>query len=479
MYFLQPYPQICTPSVIPWSHNTVAMLDSSAAEAAQWQIWHIGDGIVSPSVYGPCFNKSEVGGETKQSSSDITSDQATVPHRASSGTSLSHSLTSRLTGPDPGNTVYVAYAAAPGGPWMRALNNSGVPINATGAWGSFVGNPAPLMMPDGSINLYFTARPCPPNSGALVSNCIAMATSTTGWAGPFQMKAAQNPITFPESEDPSVFRDPRGNYHLLTNVNTGHKRCPQGVQCGGHAWSRDGITFTNLTIGAFGPYITFANGTGWPNAYVERPLVTQDSLGRPLAFHVGMGRSTYMDSCNWVQLFCTGAAGEKCGPTIKPPPPPPPPPVHLQNGGLCLGFNTSAFPCSGLGPAAGCPVSMLPCGGAGTMWVVTGTPGTPAPIQSAWADKQLPPGTVLSLDVDCDGTANGTVVKLLASGPAPLTVGDGVIGFNAGKENVCLNSGQGVPRPVCGPKTEVIRPDQIKITPCSSPDARGWVIRPV
>ena len=47
------------------------------------------------------------------------------------------------------------------------------------------------------------------------------ATSPTGWDGTFQMNAAKRPLTYPESEDPSVFRDVRGNYHMLTNVNTG------------------------------------------------------------------------------------------------------------------------------------------------------------------------------------------------------------------------------------------------------------------
>lgn len=89
----------------------------------------------------------------------------------------------------------------------------------------------------------------------------------------------------------SLLQDPRGNYHLLTNVNTCHRRCPQGVECGGHAWSRDGVEFSNLTIGAFGPYITLANGTGWANAYVERPLVLQDDNNVPIAFYVGMGRT--------------------------------------------------------------------------------------------------------------------------------------------------------------------------------------------
>ena len=44
-------------------------------------------------------------------------------------------------------------------------------------------------------------------------------------------------------------RTKRG-FHLLTNVNNGHQRCDASVPCGGHAWSRDGLTWSNLTIGS-------------------------------------------------------------------------------------------------------------------------------------------------------------------------------------------------------------------------------------
>jgi hypothetical protein len=137
------------------------------------------------------------------------------------------------------------------------------------------------------------------------------------------MYSPSAPITFPESEDSFVFRDPRGYFHMLTNVNNFHKRCAQGVACGGHAWSRDGLTWSNLTIGAFGPVITLSNGTVVNNAYVERPFVSQDDSGVPVALFVGVGRSSYSDSCNFVQLLCTNASdpAQACGPTIAKPPP--------------------------------------------------------------------------------------------------------------------------------------------------------------
>ena len=297
---------ICTPSIIPWSHNTVFLEDpSEEAEAARFQIWHIGDGLAPASDWSPCFNFSEA------------NERFSVGRRPASASAV---LAAKPLQPSPGNAAYVSTSNSPSGPWVRALNNGQIPINFTGSWTrALAGNPAPLLMPNGSINLYFTATPCPPNSGAKASNCIAVATSTQGYAGPFEMRAAPHPITYPESEDPSVFRDPRGNFHLLTNVNTCHARCAQGVECGGHAWSRDGFVFSNLTIGAFGPAVTLRNGTTLFNAYVERPLVSLNPDGTPAALHLGMGRTSYEDCCNWPQLFCTGAAGEVCGPTLTPP----------------------------------------------------------------------------------------------------------------------------------------------------------------
>ena len=48
------------------------------------------------------------------------------------------------------------------------------------------------------------------------------------WRGPYTA-VGLTPITAPESEDPSVFQDPRGNFHLLTNVNNAHKHCASGM----------------------------------------------------------------------------------------------------------------------------------------------------------------------------------------------------------------------------------------------------------
>lgn len=211
--------------------------------------------------------------------------------------------------------------------------------------------------------------------------------------------------------------------------------------------------------------ITFKNGTQWRNAYVERPLVTMAPDGvTPLAFHVGMGRAAYADSCNWVQLFCTDGTDPTCGPT-RFPPPPPPKNVTLRNGGLCLIVaNASSFPCSGTGAMAGCPVLMGDCADASAQWQFQ-------------ADGSVVSGVLagVGLDVDCNYATPHTVVKALASSFAPVAVtADGRLSVLSGQ--ACFNTGQGPPRPVCGPPGEHTLDYQIQVDSCSDATTAGWSV---
>ena len=226
---------VCEPVIIPWSHNTVA-----TSIKDEIQIWHIGDGIVNPSEFSPCFNKSEVKPTPPPSFGKDKSDS-------------DHIIECAARTPD--NEVFISTSSSVNGPWTRAFGNAPLNINysSTGAWPQNATNPSPLVLPDGTVRLYFTQgdadNPC-----GLVSNCIGVAESKTGWDGVFQ--PSPHHLTNLESEDSHVFIDPRGHFHMLTNINTCHRRCPQGTECGGHSWSYDGLKFSNLTVGAFGPYIT-------------------------------------------------------------------------------------------------------------------------------------------------------------------------------------------------------------------------------
>merc|ERR1712151_874636 len=87
------------------------------------------------------------------------------------------------------------------------------------------------------------------------------------------------------AEDPDVFVDSRGNYHILVNALPGGCH-PQESQ-GGHAWSRDGVTWSEPRVGAYNETITFLNGTSM-TCRRERPQMILDSMRRPIGMTSGI-----------------------------------------------------------------------------------------------------------------------------------------------------------------------------------------------
>jgi hypothetical protein len=451
----------------PWSHN--AMISETGDAAFPFALYQIGDAVTDPSEWEPCYNASEA----SAAQPSIAVPSAAQPGVALSSAALSAAVRGRSghgghsdrDGVADANSVYVRTAPSLLGPWtpLGGENDTAVPfVFPAGGWSTAVngGNPAPFFLQNGTVLMYYSANPCPPGWGNISpgNNCIGVAVGTS-WRGPFT--ATPLPVTHPESEDAFVFRDPRGAFHLLTNVNNDHARCAQGVPCGGHAWSLDGLTFSNLTIGAFGPVITFANGTVWRTAYVERPQVLQAADGTPVAFYVGMGRSAYEDSCSWAQLFCV--AGQKgCGPTIEPPPQPPKQ-VQYARGGGCLATNAS-FPCAG-GWNSSCPVFLASCADPAAQWLER---------SDGLVESQLHPGACLNND--CNGCAAHTVVKIIAcdsGSPVRFDAAAGELAL-ASCASACLDGGaSGAPSPPCKAGEEYL-PTQITLAACGSSDAAGW-----
>ena len=301
-----------------------------------------------------------------------------------------------------------------------------------------------------------------------------------------------------------VFRDKRGNFHLLTNINNGHTRCDPSVPCGGHAWSRDGLTWSNLTIGAFGPNQNLANGSVWKNAYVERPQVVQDKAGNPLALFLGMSKlDGYADSVSWSSKFCApGQDRSECGPTTAcekgkkgcgcsdvpnppgscplppaPPPAPPPvppvppgPPAPLPPAATLVQFRWSDGRCLTIEPAtckadhsSPCPLVLGSCAGNASHW---------AERQPHMTHGATNPNAI---DIDCTRQEVGAVVKLLGSSPSSIIWKKGHL--EAGGTRFCLNNGEGRPIPPCGPDKAL--PTQIKLVACANVSATGGWTRVV
>ena len=92
-------------------------------------------------------------------------------------------------------------------------------------------------------------------------------------------------------EDPYVWRDHRGRFHMLFNANSCHKHCSAKIPCGGHAWSEDGLTWSQPHIPAFGTIVHYEDKSTEVYDYVERPQVVQAADGRPLTLFAGHGYS--------------------------------------------------------------------------------------------------------------------------------------------------------------------------------------------
>ena len=437
----------------PWAHN--AMISQTGNASAPYALYQLGDSAADPSLFEPCYNASET-------SAGFAAPAAPAPlpspqRRAS------------------GSEIYLRTAPSLAGPWTTYDDNAPLVFTFDGSFATAVNgaNPAPLFFPNGTVLMYFSANPCPPDWGnkSPGNNCIFVARGTS-MAGPFA--ALPLPVTHPESEDAHVFATKRG-YHLLTNVNNDHARCAAGVPCGGHAWSLDGITFSNLTIGAFGPYIRFANGSSWPTAYVERPQVTQAADGSPLAFFVGVGRASYDDSATWAQRFCTGAAGETCGPMLPPPPPPQPQRVTfaLPRAGAaplqCLATNASSFPCAG-GWGNSCPLFLAPCASPAAAWLQR----SDGLLESAaW------PGQCLNRD--CNGCSAGTALKAMPcdgnGSPVAYSAAAGGQLSLAQCPGSCVSDGSLGHAPVCK-AGEQMAAQQLAVEACSQGSTQGWLRSP-
>lgn len=193
-------------------------------------------------------------------------------------------------------------------------------------------------------------------------------------------------------------------------------------------------------------------------------------------------QSSYDDSANFAQLFCTDPTSGLCGPTI-PPPPPPPKPVHYTQAGapgLCLLVNNSAagggaaYPCPG-GHADACPIALGDCSAPGAVWSAPAS--WPAPLSSlAFA------GTVTN--VDCDSCALGTVVKqtnnLGYASPLALDAAAGTLAVPA-CPGMCVSAlATAGPRvPPCEGGEPWLPASQLALVSCGDAAAGGWAQVPV
>lgn len=185
--------------VPPWSHGAYIVQDPPSQ---QFLLWHLGDGSISPSGWAPCYDSNQ------------TTPEAAAAAVAGKPVEVAVPGSYRSAPPPPGQRqAFVQTSSSLLGPWTAWNNDTGVYVTfPPGSWCSSIDNPAPFIFENGTTLLYFRSETCPAGWGALAPACIGVARADT-WQGPYESLFV-NPITHPEGEDPAVWRDPRGNFHM-------------------------------------------------------------------------------------------------------------------------------------------------------------------------------------------------------------------------------------------------------------------------
>jgi hypothetical protein len=124
-----------------------------------------------------------------------------------------------------------------------------------GKWDAFVTNPSVHIFPNGTVLMAYRGGWNPWHVG------IAVAPS---WKDPF-VRVSDDPAFPIINEDPGIFQDASGNFHILT-----HYFGPDGP--GGHAFSRDGVLW-KFAGTAYNFSLQYENGNAVELARRERPQV--------------------------------------------------------------------------------------------------------------------------------------------------------------------------------------------------------------
>ena len=178
---------------------------------------------------------------------------------------------------DPGaaGIITMLYSDSMNGPWKQ---RAGVVLepSAANAWDSFVTNPSLYFFPNGSAIMVYRGGPCMPKKSdphpktdrPCDGHHVAIATAPS-WKGPFtrvDTPGVDGPYAWPnQTEDPGIFRDARGNFHII-----GHSL--KNSFPGGHSFSRDGLSWT-FAGSAYGFDVAFTDGSKSRYGRRERPQV--------------------------------------------------------------------------------------------------------------------------------------------------------------------------------------------------------------
>ena len=249
--------------VPPWAHNPAAIRAPDAEHGGAYVVYALGDGRPVSGPPADC-----------RGGADDPAARARASARAPAARAPAAPTAANITA-----TFTLHWATAAAGPY-QAVNATileypaGWDYGAHGNW-----NPAPYVHPNGTV--YLMVHPA--------SGEQALLRADGGWRGPYRVVAAS---AWPGwggdttgTEDPCLWVDARGRWHALFHwINH---------DCGGHAWSADGLAWSDVASAFDGPRpVVGADGAVYNVTYVsERPkLLFADDGATPTHLYAGSSK---------------------------------------------------------------------------------------------------------------------------------------------------------------------------------------------
>lgn len=177
-------------------------------------------------------------------------------------------------------TLHYASAVDAAGPWTPHSTQI-IGLSNADNIGNY--NPAPLVLPNGSIALMVHTDDNQGWSG----DVIAVADS---WRGPYFVTVPDDAINNEpkKQEDPFMWRDRRGNWHTLVHLMFDPPGAgPCGLWSGGHMFSRDGTSWSPI-FRAYNTTVALDGGGSVTFQRRERPKLIFDANGTPTHLYNGV-----------------------------------------------------------------------------------------------------------------------------------------------------------------------------------------------
>jgi len=183
--------------------------------------------------------------------------------------------------------------------------------DTNGTWDADTTNPSPFALyspSDPTPAILLAYRGCPYNCPGSELMNVAVAEH---FAGPYKRLHSQ-PIFSEQNEDPFIWRDKRGNYHMLMHSLEADGAFGSGPKVGRHAFARefDGAwTFNNRTL-AFNTSVQFTDGSTVAFFRRERPQLffSEDGEMVPLYLSTGVQEVGSGQSYSVIQPLGEGSA---------------------------------------------------------------------------------------------------------------------------------------------------------------------------